>query len=175
MILRELRLRLPGMALDRIPVVSALLLALASTLLQVPFVPQQKDTCAAASLAMVMTYWQAPVSHDEIAAALVSPELHGIAGSQLRDFARERGFLAIAYEGDLQNLRDYVEKGRPLIVAWKTGRDRYHDVVVVGFEGDSVVVNDPDAGPERAVPREVFEKRWAGARHWTLLVMPEPK
>lgn len=154
---------------------SALLLALASTLLQVPFVPQQKDTCAAAALAMVMTYWKAPVSHDEIAAALVSPELHGIAGSRLRDFARERGFLAIAYEGDLQNLRDYVEKGRPLIVAWKTGRDRYHDVVVVGFEGDSVVVNDPDAGPARDVPREAFEKRWAAAGHWTLLVMPEPK
>jgi ABC-type bacteriocin/lantibiotic exporter with double-glycine peptidase domain len=154
---------------------SALPLVLAAGLLQVPFVPQQKDTCAAASLAMVMTYWQAPASHDEIAAALVSPELHGIAGSRLRDFARERGFQAIAYEGDLQNLRDYVEKGRPLIVAWKTGRDRYHDVVVVGFDGAAVVVNDPDAGPGRAVPRDTFEKRWAGAGHWTLLVLPEPK
>jgi ABC-type bacteriocin/lantibiotic exporter with double-glycine peptidase domain len=154
---------------------SALVLLVASSLLPVPFVPQQKDTCAAAALAMVMSYWQVPANHDEIAAALVSPELHGIAGSRLRDFARERGFQAIAYEGDLQNLQDYVEKGRPLIVAWKMARDRYHDVVVLGFEGDAVLVNDPDAGPGRAVPKDVFEKRWAGAGHWTLLVLPEAK
>ena len=154
---------------------SALLVAAASALLEVPFVPQQKDTCAAASLAMVMQYWQAPAEHDEIAAALLSPELHGIAGSRLTDFARERGFQAIAYEGDAENLREYVGKGRPLIVAWKMGRTRYHDVVVVGFQDDAVVVNDPDAGPGRAVPAKTFEKRWAGAGHWTLLVLPEPR
>lgn len=170
-----LRVPADGTSLDTIPRMSLWIVGLAAALLPVPFVPQQKDTCAAASLAMVMSYWQAPASHDEIAAALLSPELRGIAGSKLRDFARERGFQAIAYEGDAANLRDYVEKGRPLIVAWKMGRDRYHDVVVVGFEGDAVVVNDPDAGPARAVPWKTFEKRWAGAGHWTLLVLPEPK
>jgi ABC-type bacteriocin/lantibiotic exporter with double-glycine peptidase domain len=156
--------------------VSPSIAALALTaLLPVPFVPQQKDTCAAAALSMVMTYWDVPTSHDEIAGKLVSTELKGIAGSRLRDFARERGFQAIAYEGDEQNLREYVGKGRPLIVAWKVGKNRYHDVVVVGFQGDDVVVNDPDAGPARAVSKESFEKRWAAAGHWTLLVLPEPK
>src|SRR5262245_20826832 len=116
----------------------AIAAVLASALLPVPFVPQQKDTCAAAALSMVMTYWDVPTAHDEIAKQLVSTELKGIAGSKLRDFARERGFQAIAYEGDAQNLREYVEKGRPLIVAWKVGKNRYHDVVVVGFQGEDV-------------------------------------
>src|SRR5262249_36312803 len=124
---------------------------------------------------MVMAYWDVPTPHDEIAAALLAPELRGIAGSKLRDFARERGFQAIAYEGDAANLRDYVDKGRPLIVAWKMARDRYHDVVVVGFDENGVVVNDPDAGAARPVPGDTFEKRWAGAGHWTLLVLPEPR
>jgi len=157
--------------------VSLLFAVLLSAVLPVPFVPQQKDTCAAASLTMVLRYWQAPASHDEIAAALLAPELHGIAGSRLRDFARERGFEAIAYEGDAANLREYVEKGRPLIVAWKMGRGRYHNVVVVGFDAasDAVIVNDPDAGAARPVASRTFEKRWAGAGHWTLLVLPEPK
>jgi ABC-type bacteriocin/lantibiotic exporter with double-glycine peptidase domain len=173
----ELKLRgqAGGMRLDTIPSMSLWIAGLLAALLPVPFVPQQKDTCAAASLAMVMSYWQAPASHDEIAAALLSPELRGIAGSKLRDFARERGFQAIAYAGDAANLRDYVEKGRPLIVAWKMSRGRYHDVVVLGFEGDAVVVNDPDVGPSRAVPWKTFEKRWAGAGPWTLLVLPEPR
>ena len=71
-------------------------------------------------------------------------------------------------------LRDYVGKGRPLIVAWRVGRDRFHDVVVVGFDEEVVVVHDPAEGAARRVAARVFEERWAGASHWTLLVMPAP-
>jgi ABC-type bacteriocin/lantibiotic exporter with double-glycine peptidase domain len=153
-----------------------LLVAALAAALSVPFVPQQKDTCAAASLAMVLRYWDARVSHDEIAAALLQPELHGILGSRLTAFARERGFTAVAYEGDADQLRDFVAKGRPLIVAWKMGRDTFHNVVVVGVDatGD-VIVNDPAVGAARRVSHGVFEKRWAGAGHWTLLVLPDSR
>jgi tetratricopeptide (TPR) repeat protein len=147
----------------------------ASFVLPVPFVPQKKDTCGAASLGMVLAYWDRAVTHDEIADALVVKDLHGIPGSRLAGFAQDRGLRAVAYEGDLQQVRDFVERGRPLIVAWKVGDDRYHNVVVTGFddeEGD-VFVNDPAKGEQRRVSREKFEERWAGADHWTLLVLPE--
>jgi tetratricopeptide (TPR) repeat protein len=150
-----------------------------SVVLPVPFVHQKKDTCGAASLGMVLAYWDRAVPHDEIAAALMVEEeegpLHGVAGSRLAGFARERGLRAVAYVGDLDQLRDFVDKGRPLIVAWKVGEDRYHNVVVTGFddeEGD-VFVNDPAKGEHRRVSREKFEERWAGASRWTLLVLPE--
>lgn len=153
-----------------------LLLALAlaaAPRLEVPFVPQAKDACAAASLAMVLRYWDADVAPDAIARALLEPELRGIQGSRLAAFARERGMTAIAYEGDAEQLRDYLAKGRPLIVAWKLGRDRYHDVVVIGIESDGdVLVHDPAEGPSRRISSRVFEERWAGAGHWTLLVLP---
>jgi ABC-type bacteriocin/lantibiotic exporter with double-glycine peptidase domain len=150
-----------------------LALGLAASL-DVPFVPQQKDTCAAASLAMVFRYWDQPVPADEIARTLVEPELHGILGSRLAAFARERGFQALAYEGDLVQLRDFLEKGRPLIVALAAGSDRYHDVVVVGLDDGhrDVLVNDPALGARRRLPVEEFEKRWAASGHWTLLVLP---
>jgi ABC-type bacteriocin/lantibiotic exporter with double-glycine peptidase domain len=51
-------------------VLSVLLLASAVPL-AVPFVPQEKDTCGAAALAMVMGYWGLEVPHREIAGALV--------------------------------------------------------------------------------------------------------
>lgn len=154
------------------------LLALLSTFtLPVPFVPQERDTCGAAALAMVLRYWETPARQEEIAATLLEPELHGIAGSRLAAFARERGLTAIAYEGDEAQLRDYVAKGRPLIVAWKVGRDSYHNVVVVGFDDErgDLLVNDPAEGAARRVPIRTFEERWAGAGHWTLLVLPAPK
>lgn len=146
----------------------------AAPALDVPFVPQAKDTCAAAALAMVLGYWGARVSQDEIAALLLQKELHGILGSRLAQFARERGFSAFAYAGDMGHLRDYVAKGRPLIVALKAGRRRFHNVVVVGFdpERDALLVNDPALGAARPLPVDDFEARWAGADHWTLLVLP---
>lgn len=163
------------MTLDRISLAMGLAaLVFASATLSVPFVPQDKDTCAAASLAMVFRYWAVDLPQAQIAEALLQPELHGILGSRLEAFARERGFTAIAYAGDLPHLRDYLAKGRPLIVAWKVGRDRFHNVVVIGTDEASgdIVVNDPGEGASRRVASAAFEKRWAGAGHWTLLVLP---
>jgi ABC-type bacteriocin/lantibiotic exporter with double-glycine peptidase domain len=159
--------------------------------LDVPFVPQRKETCAAAALAMVLQFWGRPAVEEEIARELLDPQLQGapperpqgappersegILGSRLQAFARDQGFTAIAYEGDRAHLRDFVGKGRPLIVAWKVGADRFHNVVVIGFDDDrhEVVVNDPAEGARRGVPEREFESRWAGAGHWTLLVLPQ--
>lgn len=145
--------------------------------LDVPYIPQQKDTCGAAALAMVFAYWGRDVSHDEIARELLQPELRGIAGSRLAAFAAGRGMTAVAHAGDVSHLRDHVGKGRPMIVALAMGRGRYHDVVVTGFDdarGD-VIVNDPARGAARRVALKAFARRWAGAGHWTLLVAPVPK
>jgi ABC-type bacteriocin/lantibiotic exporter with double-glycine peptidase domain len=171
-----------GMLLDRLGLVGAFSLIVAFVLgsaapLDVPFVPQRKDTCAAAALAMVLQFWGQPAAEEEIARQLLEPQLHGILGSRLQAFARDAGFTAIAYEGDAGQLREFVGKGRPLIVAWKVGADRFHNVVVIGFDDDrhEVLVNDPAEGARRGVTEREFEARWARAGHWTLLVLPQPK
>jgi ABC-type bacteriocin/lantibiotic exporter with double-glycine peptidase domain len=146
--------------------------AVLAAALDVPFVPQQKDTCGPAALAMVLRFWGRSASPDELATELNARELKGVAGSRLAEAARTRGLTAVAYRGDAAQLREYVEKGRPLIVAWDMGRGRFHNVVVVGFADEDVVVHDPARGPARSVKRKAFEERWAGAGHWTLLVMP---
>jgi ABC-type bacteriocin/lantibiotic exporter with double-glycine peptidase domain len=127
-----------------------------------------------AALAMVLQYWEHPIPHDEIAAALEARELKGVRGSRLAAFARARGFQAFAYAGDVPHVKDSLGKGRPLIVAWRVGRDDYHDVVVVGFDEEraEVVVNDPAEGANRRLDVARFEERWAAAGHWTLLVLP---
>ncbi len=139
--------------------------------LPVPYVPQPKDGCGAASLAMVLRYWQQPADVEEIARALVDPELHGIRGSLLESFARARGVTAIAYKGDLAQLRDYLDRGRPLIAAWKLKKG-YHNVVVVDADATRVTFHDPAEGPSRSLEAAEFERRWKGAGFWTLLVLP---
>jgi ABC-type bacteriocin/lantibiotic exporter with double-glycine peptidase domain len=147
---------------------------LAAVHLAVPFVSQQKDTCGAASLAMVLRYWGVPANHDEIAGAVVESGEKGIAGSRLEAFARSRGLFALAYEGDLAQLRDSLAKGRPVIVALATGRGLHHDVVVTGFDDTTheVVLHDPSEGRDRRLATKAFEKRWGQAQHWALLVLP---
>lgn len=142
--------------------------------LDVPFIAQTRDTCSAAALAMVLAYWGTRVPQDEIAAALLQKELHGILGSRLAAFARERGFSALAYAGDLDHLRAYLAKGRPLIVALAARRGRFHNVVVVGVDDarEALLVNDPALGAARPLPLREFQARWARAEHWTLLVLP---
>ncbi len=152
---------------------SVLLLA-SAVQLPVPFVPQDKDTCGASALAMVMGYWGREVAHREVADALVESELHGTRGSRLADFARGRGMEAIAFAGEMVGLRDHLAKGRPLVVAIDAGRGRLHDVVVVGFDDEraEAIVHDPARGPGRRVGAGELDKKWAKSGRWALLVLP---
>lgn len=150
-----------------------MLLAVAAlSVLPVPFVAQPKDGCAAAALAMVMRHWGRPADVAAIARELREPELKGIRGSRLEEFARSQGFSAVAYRGDLAQLRDYLGKGRPLIVAWGLEKG-FHDVVVIGEDADVLLVHDPAVGASRRIALAEFERRWQRAGHWTLLVLPK--
>jgi ABC-type bacteriocin/lantibiotic exporter with double-glycine peptidase domain len=158
-----------------LPILASLAFAAAPLLLDVPFVAQREEGCAAASLTMVLRFWGDPAPETEMAGALPGPSARGLAGSRLAELARARGYEAIAYEGDVPHLREYLGKGRPLVVALKTGKNLYHDVVVVGIDDGTreAVVHDPAVGPARRVPLRTFEERWKGAGHWTLLVLPK--
>ncbi len=150
-----------------------MLLLAASLVLPVPFVAQPKQGCAAAALAMVMRHWGQDADAEAIARELREPELRGIRGSRLAAFARARGFTAIAYKGDPDQLRDYLGKGRPQIVAWGSGRGD-HDVVVIGFDTGAFLVHDPAQGASRRIAADEFVRRWQRAGYWTLLVLPSP-
>ncbi len=151
-----------------------LLALLATATLDVPFVAQGKDACAAASLTMVLRFWGVAADQAAIADELLQPELRGIRGSDLEAFARGRGMLAVAHEGDVAQLREYVGKGRPMIVTLDAGRGRFHDVVVVGLDATHAIVHDPAEGAGRRLALDEFEKRWSRAGHYALLVLPAP-
>src|SRR5689334_14256465 len=73
--------------------------------LDVPFIRQETNGCGAASIAMVMQYWQRqehgpPVPDAQtIQRALYSRRAHGIYASDLEQYMRQHGFRTFAIQG----------------------------------------------------------------------------
>ncbi len=149
--------------------------------LDVPFVSQEKNGCGAASLAMVMQYWQRqkgqPETADalEIQRALYSSRARGIYASDLERYLRQHGFRTFAVRGEWEDLKHHLERGRPLIVALKAGRGDLHYVVVTGldWQQELVLKHDPAGRKLLKQHRADFEREWKAAGNWTLLAVPE--
>jgi len=151
--------------------------------LDVPFVKQDKNACGAASIAMVMQYWQRqqrepPDVPDstEIQRSIYSDQAHGIYASEMEHYLKQHGYRTFAFRGRIDDIKDHLEKGRPLIVALKpsTGDATLHYVVVVGLDPDArlVLKNDPAQRKLLKQTQSDFEREWKGTGNWTLLAVP---
>jgi ABC-type bacteriocin/lantibiotic exporter with double-glycine peptidase domain len=151
--------------------------------LDVPFVKQEKDGCGAASIAMVMQYWQhqggEAASSDsdaiQIQHLLYSAKARGIYASDIERYFREKGFRTFTIRGEWEDLKQHLDKGRPLIVALKPagGGAPLHYVVVTGLDQEVVMVNDPAQRKLLKQDRSAFEREWSAAGRWTLLALPQ--
>jgi len=154
----------------------------AAVWLDVPFVKQGKNGCGAASIAMVMQYWQRQQGRGaeaadarEIQKALYSADAHGIYASEMENYLRRSGYRTFAFEGKMDDLATHLGKGRPLIAALEPGRGTpLHYVVVAGIDAEHRVVLLNDPAERKLLQRDfdTFEKEWRGTGHWTLLAVP---
>ncbi|HUN84502.1 MAG TPA: C39 family peptidase [Terracidiphilus sp.] len=159
--------------------------------LDVPFVKQDKDGCGAASIAMVMQYWQQHrgkssnhgaqgnnpnAEYAHIEQALLSRDAHGIFASDMKRYFVEHGYTAFTFAGNMNLMQHHLREGRPLIVALKPGSHLpLHYVVVAGVDEDdhTVLLNDPAQRKLLKQDDPKYEKEWKAAGYWTLLAVPE--
>lgn len=152
--------------------------------LDVPFVKQEKNGCGAASIAMVMQFWQrqqggavdTSSNPERIQRTLYSSQAHGIYASELEHYLARRGFRTFAFAGTINDLRQHLQQGRPLIVALKpSGHAPLHYAVVTGLDSEHklVLLNDPAERKLLKQEQATFEKGWKDAGHWTLLAVPQ--
>ncbi len=157
---------------------------LANLWLDVPFVPQQKDGCGAASIAMVMQYWerqqgrplQPEAQPAQIFHVLYSGDAHGIYASAMVRYFQQHGYRAFAFAGEAADLERQLAQGRPLIAALKPDASAtLHYVVIVGLDEPQqlVLVNDPAQRKLLKENQPQFEREWKAAGHWILLAVPE--
>lgn len=147
-----------------------------SFFIDVPFIRQEKNFCGAASLAMVFKYWGKNISQYSIADEIYDKSKKGINSETLKSFSEDRGFLAFIYRGELENIKENIKKGRPLIVAVIVkAPSGFHYIVIVGFDENLslILVNDPYSGKIKEVRLQEFTKRWKKSNYWTLLLLPK--
>lgn len=156
-------------------------------MLDVPFVSQPKNGCGAASISMVMQYWQRGARRDPAHAdranvvaiqhVLYSKRAKGIFASAMEQYLNRAGYRTFAIRGRWSDLRENLEKGRPLIVglAPEGPHDPLHYVVVAGMDWQNnwIFVNDPAQRKLLKMGRADFEKQWAVTNDWTLLAVPK--
>lgn len=152
--------------------------------LDVPYVRQQKDGCGAASIAMVMQYWQekqhqpagADAAYEQIQSQLFSRRAHGIYASAMERYFRQHGYDVFAFSGHWDDIARELAKGRPLIAALKpvAGSRELHYVVVVGLDEPDhlVLANDPEQRKLLKEDQSVFARDWKSTGNWTLLAVP---
>jgi ABC-type bacteriocin/lantibiotic exporter with double-glycine peptidase domain len=152
--------------------------------LDVPFVRQVKEGCGSASISMVMQYWsrqagQPPPQEagaETIHHKLYSREKKGIPAAEMVRYFEQSRYRAFAFRGEWVDLKNHLEKGRPLIVALgpEGRKGPRHYVVVVGLDEQNnvVLVNDPGAEKLAQARRGRFEKDWQVTGNWTLLAVP---
>lgn len=151
--------------------------------IDVPFVGDRDQGCGAASILMVMEYWQRQLGRPagelpdlrQIELALLLPEARGIYASDLERYLREHAFETHAFRGDDMLLEHHLRRGRPLIVALKpTAGPLLHYVVVAGVDPLEKVwlLNDPAVRKLVKIDRRDFANEWQATGHWTLLAVP---
>ena len=150
--------------------------AVASRLLDVPFLPQSEDLCGGAAVAMVLRYWGEREVYPDDFAPLVDRTRAGIPADVLTGEVRRRGWQALPFLADAADggawTSGHVDAGRPVVALIAVGPARYHYVVVVASTPDAVVVHDPARTPFRVVPRHEFDAAWAASGRWALLILP---
>lgn len=179
-------LRTAAAAISTLAVCGAAFAAgIANLWLDVPFVPQQnKGGCGAASIAMVMQYWERQQNQTirpeaepaQVLRALYSQSAHGIYASAMVHYFEAHGYRAFAFAGKTSDLERQLAQGRPLIAALKPAAgSSLHYVVVAGLDQPHqlVLVNDPAQRKLLKVDQSQFEEEWNAASWWVLLAVPE--
>ncbi len=155
--------------------------------IDVPFVRQPRDGCGAASIAMVMQYWEAqqkaqPGAESDVDA--IERELRiprqqgigaGIGAEQMEMYLRRHGFNVYPLNGSWNDLEEQIGKGRPVIAALKpSGQSELHYIVIDGIDGAHglVTMNDPAERKLLTRERAGFEREWGATHNWMLLALP---
>lgn len=147
-------------------------------LLDVPYLSQTEDLCGGAALAMVLRYWGEREVYPEDFSALVDRSNSGIPTDLLAAEVTRRGWqsFAVNLTADTRGnqIGEHVEKGRPVVALIEVRPGRYHYVVIVAWTADRVIAHDPARAPFHVVSRVEFERAWAAAGRWALLILPPP-
>lgn len=143
----------------------------------VPFYPQQRLQCGPAALATLLVNQGVEVTPEQLEPEVYLPQRRGSLQIELTAAARQRGRLVYPLDSpQLSNLITEVAAGRPVLVMQNLGLSwlpQWHYAVVVGYDLGQGTVTLRSATTRRWISSlAVFERTWARARYWGVLIVP---
>lgn len=126
---------------------------------------------------MVLEYLGQPLAYDDLLRLLDTRPYGTVTRNVLR--LTRLGFSVIYREGTLAELRDWLDRGQPVIALVNTGELPYwsyatlHAIVLVGYDDTNVYANDPYFGPSpQAILIGDFDLAWLEMGNRYIVIMP---
>ncbi|MFQ5900110.1 MAG: C39 family peptidase [Thermodesulfobacteriota bacterium] len=141
----------------------------------IPFFPQEDYYCGPSSLASVLNFYGMEIGQEEIAREIFLPKLKGSLTIDMLNYAKELGFKARFYKGDMADLKNNVAAGKPLILFLDLGSMIYpirHYVMVLGFN-DEHVITYSGKEKDKVYTYKRLLSAWEKTGFGTLQVMPQ--
>ena len=139
----------------------------------VPFIPQRRNRCGPAALAMVFHYYHVPIPAEDLSREIYRRNLSGTLNLDLLIAARRHGFAARSQSGDLETVRKFIRRDIPVValVRPRSGSKQYHFLVIYGFDDGSrqLTIHSARRGAQK-ISYPAFERQWRPAKNWMLVV-----
>ncbi|HBO83857.1 MAG TPA: peptidase C39 [Deltaproteobacteria bacterium] len=142
----------------------------------VPFIPQEELYCGPASLAMVLNFYGFKITQEEIAKEIYMPKLKGTLNIDLLTFAKQKGFAAKYYIGNLDDLKANISRNMPVILFVDLGYDFYpvrHYMAAIGFDHEKgIIIAHSGKERDKIFSNKELLKVWEKTSFGTLLITP---
>ncbi len=143
-----------------------------------PMIQQVNGGCGAASLAMLLGYWDSEgsglPSGARIYAELSESGIEGVRLARMKQYLADQGFHAFTLRASTEQIEQQLRKRRPVIVGFGHGAPSdLHFVVVSGFDRKGFWLHDPARSEPKRLKRKKFQKLWDGGDGWTLIAVPQ--
>ncbi|MBI3399063.1 MAG: C39 family peptidase [Deltaproteobacteria bacterium] len=143
----------------------------------IPFFPQQRYYCGPASLASVMNFYGISVSEQEIAKEIYIPKLNGALGVDMLNYARAKGFNALYYKGNIEEVKKEISSGRPVILFLDLGYSFYpvrHYIVAIGYNDKTgYLIAHSGAEKDKTFSYREIQTAWEKTGFGTILIAPK--
>ena len=143
---------------------------------EVAFFPQEQYQCGPAALATVLDWSGVAVTPEALVPDLMIPARKGSLQIELQAQARARERVPYPFQGNLKILYAELAAGHPVLVLQNLAFNWspvWHYAVVVGMNPEQGTITlRSGRDPRRVVDQTVFERTWARAQFWALLVLP---
>jgi predicted double-glycine peptidase len=143
----------------------------------VPFYLQETYQCGPSSLASVLNYWDVAVTPDAVAEEIFSKTARGTLTLDMIFYTQQKGLHAEQYRGTIDNLKESIDEGYPILVLVDYGFSFYqqnHFMVIVGY-AEQGIISHTGKVKEKVIPWDDFVKVWEKTGYWTLLIKKSKK